>query len=539
MQWWASVMFVTVGRYGWEELFYQQAGTLADAMSQLQQLASLRAPFTSADASIWKLRVSAVGSPRLSWDGPGVTCKGASPALEGTDGLMLRLAGGARGLHRREYHIRGLPADFFGAVGKGLGDALVAVQYRPALITYLKELSSGRWYLKTNAFFGTELAVEYIAEWTLDGGNILGVPIAGLAPPDGGSLLYAFTGQAGNPQATKVRVRGVRISPNTPKVRRQVNGVFPIVAFDDGGVYWTGTLGNAMYSAGGLIQQQGSTFEPIQATTIRGRASRKTGPAPKGADRVPPGSVTSPSFPPPPVPSAPPVPPPAQPAWNPGPVARELATNQAAVALNFEGYDPHQDGKLYPIALAPLIDYPNTWLVSVAGVNRSAENQQNFWNAILAGLNFGSTYQDTIVAAIEATIPVGDRIIWHGHSMGGIIGQNLAARQGFTARNPIQAVVTWGSPTTAPESDETLYYRFSEPDDIVAMDVGALLTLKGRAQRPQFIVAPSSPDITKFQQHNDYDKAPSLLAVVPTLGLNVNPASANLRLGTIQRFPAD
>jgi len=216
-----------------------------------------------------------------------------------------------------------------------------------------------------------------------------------------------------------------------------------------------------------------------------------------------------------------------------------MANLQAAAALNFEGYDPQPDGKLYPIQIAPLIDYPHTWLVTVAGVNRSAENQQNFWNALLSGLNFGNDYQDTCVAAVQAALPAGDRIIWHGHSMGGIIGQNLAARPEITRRNPIEAVVTWGSPTTAPESLETSYYRFTEPKDVVAVDVGALLTLKGRAQRDQFICEPSSPEITKFGQHNDYDKSPTLVPVPAFLGLNVNPASDNLRLGAIRRFLAE
>src|SRR6185437_14445351 len=104
MQWWESVMFLADDRYGWQELCYQQASTLREALLRLQQLATYRAQITSADVAIWKLRVSAFDTPRLAWDAPGVSGKGGFPSLQGTEGLMVRLAGGRRGLHRREYH---------------------------------------------------------------------------------------------------------------------------------------------------------------------------------------------------------------------------------------------------------------------------------------------------------------------------------------------------------------------------------------------------------------------------------------------------
>ena len=98
--------------------------------------------------------------------------------------------------------------------------------------------------------------------------------------------------------------------------------------------------------------------------------------------------------------------------------------------LHFSGYnvDP-VTGINYQIQIAPLVNQPHVWLVTISRLDRALEESTSLPAAIDAGIGQHNNYLTYLLNAVATNVPVGDAVILAGHSLGGLNAQLAAIAQ--------------------------------------------------------------------------------------------------------------
>ena len=441
MPYYQSVLFLADSRYGWQEEFYQQAVGMSAALAALQDLARQRLLITSTSVNVWKCRVSQVGSPGTSWLSGGGLGRVIGEYLSATDCLLVRLEAGQRGLHRREWPLRGLPTQW-NANPLGRLDA------------FFRYLTGGRWLMRVNALLGGEVPAVGLGLWQTVGGDVYWGPVADPPPPAGATVVFAETDVAGDVAATRVRVRGVQMTSDHPRVRRAVNGVFPIWGIVPNGVYWLGSFAGGDYVGGGKIQLEADSFEPIRLAQVRTRTSRKTGPAPTnlGGEPLPaPAGLPVLGAPTPPVrrPYIGPVEPP------PPPTHTFLTLKDIAYEV-FQGYteDTGPDAPKVGVARVIGTDRPTyAWFLAGIDTNIVGQTQTQWLTGLQSYVGLPDIYADGLRSLMRHLTPDDSDHYLFGHSLGGMTAQSVFGIASALRDRVPKVIVGMGCPS----------YQFPDP----------------------------------------------------------------------------
>jgi pimeloyl-ACP methyl ester carboxylesterase len=115
----------------------------------------------------------------------------------------------------------------------------------------------------------------------------------------------------------------------------------------------------------------------------------------------------------------------------------------------------------------------------------------------------GSAYVSNVLAALRSAVPPGAHLIIAGHSLGGMVAQNLVTNHEFVRQYKADRVITFGSPQTTPEAASTQYVRAEAIGD----PVPRLGPLQFQWHRSITVAGPAADPIGI---HNSYNKLQEL-----------------------------
>lgn len=135
----------------------------------------------------------------------------------------------------------------------------------------------------------------------------------------------------------------------------------------------------------------------------------------------------------------------------------------------FKGYNGGNPGSI-SITKAKLTingSTKNVYLIALSGTE-SIENQSTgFWTNLKSGFELNSPYLLKAIEAVQTNVPEGSRLIIAGHSLGGMIAQQMSGNSAIKNHYIVMNVVAFGSPLTNPFGREGTIKRLGDNADIV------------------------------------------------------------------------
>lgn len=132
---------------------------------------------------------------------------------------------------------------------------------------------------------------------------------------------------------------------------------------------------------------------------------------------------------------------------------------------------------LVPAELHTDGDVEDVYIVAVMGMCFDMKKANNIPACVLSAFNIRSKYYKLVKAAITDNVPADSKLLLLGHSLGGMIQQQMSCDKEITADYDIFATITIGSPyimTKASRREGTLT-RFADTSDNVPKLSPALL----------------------------------------------------------------
>lgn len=136
-------------------------------------------------------------------------------------------------------------------------------------------------------------------------------------------------------------------------------------------------------------------------------------------------------------------------------------------------YSYQQDG---PISITKATLNYNNWLkqkkdvyvVCLSGTDGDATNQTTGWfTDLLVGFEFNNLYIKNVKKVIQENIPAGSNIVVYGHSLGGMVAQQVASDDTLKKNYNILNTVTFGSPLINGFTREGTVNRLGDTSDPV------------------------------------------------------------------------
>jgi len=195
--------------------------------------------------------------------------------------------------------------------------------------------------------------------------------------------------------------------------------------------------------------------------------------------------------------------------WNPGPASSTVHNALDLVQWAYQGYTLGVDGKPRPITLAPIVNAPHTWLIGLSGTDFVDYSDTGIPADVLNALNLPSLYRMTLEEVIEKNVPAGDHLILTGHSLGGMVAQNLVGTA-VASRNPIDRIITFGSPIVRVWDPNVKYVMFAHPRDVV-VNLSPEALLAAFFGHPELTIVPTDlVEPEPFFTHRVYNQNPRL-----------------------------
>lgn len=129
-----------------------------------------------------------------------------------------------------------------------------------------------------------------------------------------------------------------------------------------------------------------------------------------------------------------------------------------------------------PISITKGVLNYNNWLgqskdvyvVCLSGTDMDAKNQTTgWWTDLLAGFEFDNKYVKNIKKVISENIPAGSNIIVSGHSLGGMVAQQVVSDSTLKNNYNFLNTVTFGSPLINGFKREGTVKRLGDTSDVV------------------------------------------------------------------------
>lgn len=116
------------------------------------------------------------------------------------------------------------------------------------------------------------------------------------------------------------------------------------------------------------------------------------------------------------------------------------------------------------------------YLVALSGTELVYGQSTGVITDLLCGFEFDSWYLNNVTNAILETVPKNANLVITGHSLGGMIAQQVSAQKSIKDNYNILNVVTFGSPLISAGSREGTIKRLGDTSDVVPYLSGRLFT---------------------------------------------------------------
>ena len=141
--------------------------------------------------------------------------------------------------------------------------------------------------------------------------------------------------------------------------------------------------------------------------------------------------------------------------------------------------DGYNQGTLGPISITKGIlkngsSSKTIWLVTLSGTEIALNQSTEVVTDLLSGFNLESAYYRNVVNTIVANVPKNANLIIAGHSLGGMIAQQVAANSTIKNRYNVLNTVCFGSPLLSAGSREGTVRRLGDVSDPVPYLSGSL-----------------------------------------------------------------
>ena len=152
-------------------------------------------------------------------------------------------------------------------------------------------------------------------------------------------------------------------------------------------------------------------------------------------------------------------------------------TNAAQIAqLVYDGYN---EGAKGPISITQGVyqkgkTTKQVYLVTLSGTESVKGQSTGYLTDLLSGFNLKSAYYENVVKEISQNIPKNANLILAGHSLGGMIAQQVAADSTIKANYNVMNTVTFGSPLLSAGSREGTVSRLGDSSDVIPYASGSL-----------------------------------------------------------------
>ncbi len=107
------------------------------------------------------------------------------------------------------------------------------------------------------------------------------------------------------------------------------------------------------------------------------------------------------------------------------------------------------------------------YLVTLSGTELVLNQSTEVLTDLFSGFNLDNAYYKNVVNVINANIPKGSNIIIAGHSLGGMVAQQVAGNSTIKSRYNILNTVTFGSPLLSAGTREGTVKRLGDVSDVV------------------------------------------------------------------------
>ena len=147
-------------------------------------------------------------------------------------------------------------------------------------------------------------------------------------------------------------------------------------------------------------------------------------------------------------------------------------TNAAQIAqLVDAGYNQGTKGPITITkgTLKTTFSSKTVYLVTHSGTELEFNQSTEALTDLFSGFNLKSAYYRNVVNVISANVPKGSNLILAGHSLGGMIAQQVAADSTIKKNYNILNTVTFGSPLLSNGSREGTVRRLGDVSDIVPL----------------------------------------------------------------------
>ncbi|MBQ6065941.1 MAG: hypothetical protein IJK89_03890 [Clostridia bacterium] len=133
--------------------------------------------------------------------------------------------------------------------------------------------------------------------------------------------------------------------------------------------------------------------------------------------------------------------------------------------------EPHRWGEIQitPAVLSGADGARDVYLVALRGTGFTMKKANNVVACFLSAFNITTEYYTMTLEAIYQYVPEGATIVFAGHSLGGMIEQQLSCTEELTAKYEILKTVNMGSPYVLADASkrEGPLVRFAEKTDII------------------------------------------------------------------------
>lgn len=109
----------------------------------------------------------------------------------------------------------------------------------------------------------------------------------------------------------------------------------------------------------------------------------------------------------------------------------------------------------------------NVYLITLSGTELVQNQSTGYWTDIKVGFNQDNAYLRNVVAVIKANVPYGSNLVLAGHSLGGMVAQQVAANSDIKRNYNVLNTVTFGSPVISAGSREGVVKRLGDTSDVV------------------------------------------------------------------------
>ena len=116
------------------------------------------------------------------------------------------------------------------------------------------------------------------------------------------------------------------------------------------------------------------------------------------------------------------------------------------------------------------------YLVTLSGTELVLNQSTEVLTDLLSGFDLDNAYYYNVVRVIQQNIPRGSNVILAGHSLGGMVAQQVAANSSIKANYNVLNTVCFGSPLLSVGSREGVVRRLGDVSDVVPYLSGRLFT---------------------------------------------------------------